>query len=211
MYTKMKGLLKTIVTIFVDDFFIFSNDCDETKLLKQVLASQFKIKDLGEIRKCLGVNINVNKSQQTVTLSQRDYIDQLLHKFNMSKCKPVQTPMENKLNVSNNELCVGNFPYQQIIGCLMYLCVLTRPDIAYTVSYLSQFNNCFAKEHCAYVKRLLRYLKCTRDYGLKYSASGNSILTGFVDSDWGGNIIDRRSYTGVCFTMSGCVISWETF
>lgn len=210
MYTKMKDQFKTIVALFVDDFFVFSNDTNETKHLKHVLTSHFKIKDLGEIKKCLGVNITVDKSKQTIILSQKDYIDQLLHKFNMSQCKPAQTPMETKLNVSKNEHCVGNFPYQQIIGSLMYLAVLTRPDIAYTVGFLSQFNNCYSKEHCSYVKRLLRYLKCTKDYGLKYSANGSSILEGFVDADWGGNVIDRRSYTGICFTLSGCVISWET-
>lgn len=55
----------------------------------------------------------------------------------------------------------------------------------------------------------MRYLKCTRDYGLKYSADGSSVIEGFVDADWGGNVIDR-SYIGVCFSLSGCVISWET-
>lgn len=59
--------------------------------------------------------------------------------------------METKLNVSKSEHCESTFPYQQIIGYLMYLVVLTRPDIAYAVGYLSQFNNCYSDEHCAYV------------------------------------------------------------
>lgn len=209
MYTKIQEKLKTIVTLYVDDFFIFSNDSKETKHLKDVLGSHFKLKDLGEIKRCLGVNVTFNKSERIVTLSQKDYIDQLLNKFNMSDCKPVQTPMEARLQMSNDESSVGKFPYQQIIGCLMYLAVLTRPDIAYAVGYLSQFNNCYSKEHCTYVKRILRYLKCTKAYGLKYTADGNSVIEGFVDADWGGNIIDRRSYTGLCFVLSGCVISWE--
>lgn len=210
MYTKIRNNLRTIVTIFVDDFFIFSNDCNETEYLKNVLASHFKLKDLGDIRKCLGVNVSVNKSKKTITLSQSDYIDQVLQKFNMSQCKPIQTPMETKLHVSKGENYVGKFPYQQVIGCLMYLAVLTRPDITYAVGFLSQFNNCYSREHCEYVKRLLRYLKFTKNYGLKYTADGNSILEGYVDADWGANVIDRKSYTGYCFTLSGCVISWET-
>ena len=83
----------------------------------------------------------------------------MLHKFNMNQCKPIQTLMETKLNVSSNEHCIGNFPYQQIIGFLMHLVVLTRPDIAYTVGYLSQFNNCYSKHHCAYDKAASRIFK----------------------------------------------------
>lgn len=57
--------------------------------------------------------------------------------------------METKLHVSEDENYVGKFPYQQIIGCLMCLAVLTRPDIAYAVGILSQLNNCYTKEHCS--------------------------------------------------------------
>lgn len=210
MYLKIHDKMTTVVTLYVDDFFIFSNDIRETKHLKDVLASNFKIKDLGEVKKCLGVNVTVDKSKKTISLSQNDYIDQLLQKFNMSQCKTVQTPTETKLRTFEDENYVSEFPYQQMIGSLMYLAVLTRPDISFAVGYLSQFNNCHTKEHCSYVKRILRYLKHTKHYGLKYTAGGNPILEGFVDADWGGNIIDRRSYTGLCFTLSGCVISWET-
>lgn len=211
MFQKLQDKLKTIVTLYVDDFFIFSNDVKETKHLKDVLADNFKIKDLGEIKKCLGVNVIVNKSEKTISLCQEDYIDQLLFRFNMSQCKTAKTPMETKLLIPKDENYVLNelFPYQQIIGCLMYLAVLTRPDIAFAVGFLSQFNNCFSKEHCSYVKRILRYLKLTKHYGLKFTADGKSVIEGFVDADWGGNNIDRRSYTGFCFTLSGCVISWE--
>lgn len=184
----------------------------ETNRLKYVLSSNFKIKDLGEIKKCLGVNVKVNKSEKTISISQEDYIDQLLLKFNMSLCKTVQTPMETKCQkVSKDKNDIDNlFPYQQIIGSLMYLAVLTRPDIAFAVGFLSQFNNSYTKQHCAYVKRILRYLKLTKHHGLHFSADGNSVIEGFVDADWAGNTIDRKSYTGFCFTLSGCVISWES-
>lgn len=208
MYLKRVNKNIVIVTLYVDDFFIFSNDLKETQSLKDILANNFKIKDLGELKKCLGVNVNIDKCKKSISLNQKDYIEKILHKFHMSNCKTVLTPMESKLQPSGDSY-VGNFPYQQIIGCLMYLAVLTRPDIAFAVGFLSQFNNSYTKEHCAYVKRILKYLKKTKDFGLVYSHDGNSLLEGYVDSDWGGNIIDRRSYTGYCFTLSGCIISWE--
>lgn len=210
MYIKNINKCKTIVTVYVDDFFIFSNDKIETKNLKQILSNKFSIKDLGEVKLCLGMNVNFNKDKGFVTLSQENYIDQLLSKFNLTDCKTVDTPMEIKLNVNKGEIDINSHvPYQQLIGSLMYLSVMTRPDISYSISFLSQFNNCYTKEHWEYAKRVLKYLKRTKCYGIKYCKEGNSEITGYVDADWAYNSVDRRSYTGMCFLLSDGVISWE--
>lgn len=213
MYIKNENQSKTIVTVYVDDFFIFSNNVVEVNRLKIALNKQFKIKDLGQVKHCLGMNINFNKTEGSVTLSQESYIDKLLNKFHMSECKPVDTPIEYKLNVgiceNQNKNVNKHIPYQQLIGSLMFLSVLTRPDISYSVGYLSQFNNCHTEEHWSYAKRILKYLKKTKSFGIKYFKSGNSQIIGFVDADWASNIIDRRSYTGFCFLLCNGVISWE--
>lgn len=210
MYIKDINKCKTIVTVYVDDFFIFSNDKIETENLKQILSHKFSIKDLGEVRQCLGMNVIFNKDKGYITLSQETYIDQLLSKFNLSDCKTVDTPMEVKLHINKGQVGVNSHvPYQQLIGSLMYLSVLTRPDISYSISFLSQFNNCHTKEHWEYAKRVLKYLKRTKCYGIKYCKEGNSEITGYVDADWASNSVDRRSYTGMCFLLSNGVISWE--
>lgn len=100
-------------------------------------------------------------------------------------------------------------PYQELIGSLMYLAVLTRPDIAYSVSFLSQFNSNHTLEHWKCAKRILRYLKLTKDFCLMFSKSEEG-LQGFVDADWGNDKQDRKSYTGFVFKMSNGVISWES-
>lgn len=210
LYIKDNDNCKTIVTIYVDDFFVFSNNASETENLKHILASKFKLKDLGEVKQCLGISVKVNRVNGIITLSQENYIDQLLKKFNMLECKPADTPMEAKLNLSKTEKCNVKYPYQQLIGCLMYLAVLTRPDIMFSVVFLSQFNNCHEYEHWSYAKRVLRYLKKTKHYKLTYTKKGNKKLEGFADADWGNNVVDRKSYTGLCFTLSGGIISWSS-
>lgn len=210
MYIKDINGCKNIVTVYVVDFFIFSNDKIETDSLKQILSNKFIIKDLGQVKQCLGMNVTFNKEKGYVYLSQETYIDQLLSKFQLRDCKTVDTPMEVKLNVKKGQVGINSHvPYQQLIGSLMYLSVLTRPDISYSISYLSQFNNCHTKEHWEYAKRILKYLKRTKCYGIKYCKEGNSEITGYVDADWASNSIDRRSYTGMCFLLSDGVISWE--
>lgn len=116
--------------------------------------------------------------------------------------------MEKNLSFIKAEYCISA-PYQQSIGSLMYLALMTRPDISYSVSNLSQFNNCYDNSHWEYAKRLLKYLKKTRDSGLKFQ-KGSGFLQGFVDADWGSNKSDKRSYTGFCFSLSNSLVSWES-
>ncbi|XP_037958216.1 secreted RxLR effector protein 161-like [Teleopsis dalmanni] len=90
----------------------------------------------------------------------------------------------------------------------MYLAVTTRPDIAFAVNFLSQFNSNYNVEHWKAAKRILRYLKGTSNYGLLYEKN-NEELYGLVDADWGADLNDRRSYSGYAFIISGAAICWE--
>ena len=90
----------------------------------------------------------------------------------------------------------------------MYLAVSTRPDIAYTVRALSQFNVRHGMELWNAAKRVLRYLKSTSNYGLTFKKTGKD-LVGYVDADWAGCPDDRRSYTGYAFIFGNAAVSWE--
>ena len=211
IYKKGSKDLYTIVALFVDDFFVFSNNTNETVFLKRELKSKFKIKDMGRIKECLGMSVSFDENKNII-LNQRQYIFKLLEKFNMKDAKPARTPMENKVNLERVVLTDCNkrkYPYQNLIGSLMYLSVLTRPDISYSLSYLSQFNNHYDTSHWKCAKHILRYLKGTVDYSIKYS-NDELELQGFVDSDWGSDSVDRKSYTGFCFRLSNGPISWES-
>ncbi|CAK1581238.1 unnamed protein product [Parnassius mnemosyne] len=126
----------------------------------------------------------------------------------MQNCNGIETPMDVNLKLEKDNNVTSTNPYQQLIGSLMYLSVLTRPDISYSVSYLSQFNNCNSETHWKHARIVLRYLSATRDFGLVY-VKNNLDLIGFVDADWGSNSVDRSSFTGYCFLYSGCVVSHE--
>lgn len=95
LYTKKQNGLLTVITLYVDDFFIFSNDPENTNSLKQSLSNEFKITDLGEAKQCLGVRIVGDRKTNVITLDQETYIDQVLRNFNMTDCKSVSTPMNN--------------------------------------------------------------------------------------------------------------------
>ena len=168
------------------------------------------MKDLGPVHYCLGIEFKQD-SDGTMKMSQRKYIEDVLVRFGMKDCKPINTPLVGnqklKLPESGEEL-PDSYPYQNLIGSLMYLAVSTRPDIAYAVSALSQFNTKHGMEHWNSAKRVLRYLKSTLDYGLTFKKTGRD-LVGYVDPDWAGCLDDRKSYTGYVFTFGNAAVTWE--
>lgn len=123
----------------------------------------------------------------------------------MQDCKPARTPLDTNVQLTKpsraNKKIMRQYPFQRLIGALMYLAVSTRPDIAYTVNFLSQFNTNYSTEHWLAAKRILRYLRGTESHGLKYQKSGIP-LYGVVDADWGANTVDRRSYSGYAFVLA---------
>ena len=97
--------------------------------------------------------------------------------------------------------------YCQLIGSLMYL-VNTRPDLSFVVNTLSQFMVEAKRVHWTAAKHILRYLAGTIDYGLDYRRSGGVGLVGFIDSDWAGSVLDRKSTSGCCFSLGSAVVTW---
>ncbi|KEP47887.1 putative Copia-like polyprotein/retrotransposon, partial [Rhizoctonia solani 123E] len=124
------------------------------------------------------------------------------------------TPMLAKLALPRHE---GPPPadnnYLTYIGMLMYASLGTRPDICYATQYLAQFSNCYGNDHLTAVKRVFRYLKGTADRCITYdglNAGGEPKETGFVDANWGLDIIDRRSVSGLVFMLAGGAVAWSS-
>ena len=89
----------------------------------------------------------------------------------------------------------------------MYL-TNTRPDICFAVSTLSQYMVNPNNIHLIGEKHVMRYLKGTLDYGLKYTSDSEISLNGFTDSDWAGSAKDKKSTSGGCFSLGSGMISW---
>ncbi|XP_035224872.1 secreted RxLR effector protein 161-like, partial [Stegodyphus dumicola] len=150
---------------------------------KHNIAATFKIKDLGEIHHLLSIRIS-RREDSCVTLDQSVYASELLETTNMQDAKGASTPLDP-----------GALKYRQDVGGLLYLAGGTRPDLAFATTYMSQFNNCPSKEHWAGVQHILRYLKQTKELKLTFQKTGKDLEV-FCDSDWAGDKIDRRSFSG---------------
>ncbi|XP_074323896.1 secreted RxLR effector protein 161-like [Apium graveolens] len=128
----------------------------------------------------------------------------------MAGCNPVKYPMEPNMLLCKDEQgkAVDSTQFKSLVGGLRYL-VHTHPDLAFSVGIISRYMERPTVVHQNALKRILRYVKGTIDYGLVYSqGSGNCLLSGYSDSDLAGNIEDRRSTGGMVFYLNESLITW---
>ncbi|KAJ7981716.1 Retrovirus-related Pol polyprotein from transposon TNT 1-94 [Quillaja saponaria] len=171
-----------ILSVYVDDIILTGNNEDEIKQMKRYLAHVFKIKDLGELRYFIGMEIR--RTSKGISVSQRKYTLDLLKETNILNCKPSETPMEQtaKSNVNGDSAVVDKGRYQRLVGRLLYLSH-TRPDISDSISVLSQFMNNPREEHLNRVYRMLRYLKMAPGGSLYFKKNKDRDLKIFTDAD----------------------------
>ena len=119
----------------------------------------------------------------------------------MSNCKPRATPCELKMDLSNNSDPVDSRKYREIIGSLIYLMTCTRPDLSYAVGKLSQYLSEPRQQHWVAAKHILKYLRGTSHYELRYQKSEELRILTYSNADWASDQSDRCSTTGFCFYL----------
>ena len=210
VYVDKKSKEPTYVLVYVDDILIATRNEKRRSEIVQGLSAAFDVKNLGPVSYCLG--IEVKQTEDKITMSQSGYIRDTISKFGMKDCKPAKTPIPLGVDLKLSEERQGEYediPYRQLIGALMYVAIGTRPDIAYAVTMMSQFNSKFDQSHWQVAKRVLRYLQGTMSYKLTFTRD-DAKITGYTDADWGNCKIDRRSFSGYVFTMSQAAVSWSS-
>ncbi|KAG6507176.1 hypothetical protein ZIOFF_032517 [Zingiber officinale] len=174
---------------------------------KEVMTKEFEMTDIGLMAYYLG--IEVNQREDGSFISQAGYAREILKKFRMDNSKSINTPVECgvKLSKHDEEEKVDPTFFKSLVGSLRYL-TCTRPDILYAVGLVSRYMEDPTTTHLKIAKRILRYIKGTIDFGLLYSTSNHFKLEGYSDSDWGGDIDDRKSTTGFVFFMGDTAFTW---
>jgi hypothetical protein len=192
----------------MDDLFLIG----EEKLIaecKKRLASEFEMKDLGLMHYFLG--LEVWQSPKRIFLNQGMYTVEILKRFDMLECKPMNTSMEVKLKLlvdTSSELIDATL-YRQIIESLMYL-TNTRPDICFSMNTFSQFLIEPRRVHLVAAKHVMRYLKGIIDYGLNYDGDHNFTLSGYTDADWAGSVSNMKNTSRCCFSLGLAMILWQS-
>lgn len=207
LFVKSQEGKLSIVLVYVDDLIITGDDKDEIQRTRKNLSVRFQMKELGELKHFLG--LEVERTEAGIFLGQQKYAKDIIQKYGLAECKPISTPMEPNLKLCayNGKDLKDTKMYRQIVGSLIYL-TISRPDIAFAVGVVSRFMQKPRKTHLEAVKRILRYVKGTIDWGLFYKNGVQSKVSGYCDADYAGDHDTRRSTTGYVFNLGSGAISW---
>lgn len=198
----------TLFIVYVDDIVITGDDHDQIEHLKNFLAREFEVKDLGQLKYFLGMKIT--RTKNGIYVSQRKYTLDLLQETGMLGCKASNTPIEAvKCGSSEDESPpTDKDRYQSLVGKLIYL-AHTRPDIGFAVSMASRHMSNPNDTHMKAVRRVLQYLKSTPGMGLYFKKNSNKGIEVYTDSDWAGCTSDRKSTSGYCSFVWGNMVTWR--
>eukprot|EP00253_Pinus_taeda_P020228 PITA_20228 len=166
LYHIMVEGKQLIIILYVDDL-ILTGDGHLIMSCKEDIVREFKMKDMGLMHYFLGMEVWQKDGELFV--SQGKYANEILRRFHMEKCKPMQTPLASnwrKEDATSGEVVEATM-YRQLVGSLMYL-VNTQPDLCYVVNRMSQAMVQPTKMFWKATKHVFRYLRGTCQYGLWY-------------------------------------------
>ncbi|GKC56807.1 ribonuclease H-like domain-containing protein [Tanacetum coccineum] len=187
---QRQGTDTAYLLLYVDDIVLTASS---ESLLQQIIKS---LTDLGPLNYFLG--ISVTRDSSGLFLSQKKYAIEILDRAHMDNCNPSQTPIdtESKLGSDGDPVSDPTL-YRSLAGSLQYL-TFTRSDISYAVQQVCLYMHDPREPHFSALKRILRYVRGTLNYGLQLFSSSTTDLVAYSNADWPGCPTTRRSTSGYC-------------
>ncbi|CAM9000164.1 unnamed protein product [Rhodiola kirilowii] len=196
-----------IAQIYVDDIAFGSSNQKLVDKFVEQMQSKFLMSMVREMYYFLG--LQVKQKVDDIFISQSKYARNLIKKFDLEKATHKTTPVATHVKVTREEVGtkVEQTLYISMIGSLLYL-TASRPEIAHAVGVCARYQPNSKESHLMNVKRIIRYICGTADYGLWNTKDTNSCLVGYCDADWAGNAENHKSTSGGCFFLGNNLISW---
>ncbi|GJY12893.1 ribonuclease H-like domain-containing protein [Tanacetum coccineum] len=207
LFICRQGSQVAYLLIYVDDIILTASS---PALLQQIIASlhkEFDMTDLGALNYFLG--IFADRFSTGLFLSQRKYALQLLERAHMVNCNPSRTLVDTESKLGPEGVPIQDLTlYRSLAGGLQYL-TFTHPDLSYAVQQVCLYMHDPKEPHFAALKRILRYVRGTMDFGLQLYASATTSLVGYTDADWAGCPSTRMSTSGYCVFLGDNLLSWS--
>ncbi|KAG5734041.1 Copia protein, partial [Termitomyces sp. T112] len=191
---------RTITSTYTDDTSGMSSSEEEAVRARKELGEKYEVKDL--------------------VLDQEEYLRRTLEKFGMADCTPKYTPLPSGVILSRSQApsteedhhYMRDKPFKEVLGSLMYAQIRTRPDISFAITSLSRFMSNPGKPHWLALQHVMRYIKATLHYRLRYGGEGyqDYMPQGYYDSDYAADIDTRKSVSGGVYLQAGGPTSWSS-
>ena len=222
LYYTTHGDKPAFLFTHVDDL-VWAGDLGLWERLVTFLKARFEFTDLGELTWVLGMRVTRDPLLNTISLDQEKFTRKIAERFDVAHDTRIvstpadpNTPLTKEMNAVTPEDVreMKGKPYRELVGCLLYLVVCTRPDMAQAVGALCRFQQNPGPQHWTAAVRALRYALDTAHLGLTFGGKQPDAsafeLIGFCDADWAGCVDTRRSTSGYIFLLFGCIISYKS-
>ena len=187
-----------VTQVYVDDIIFRSTKDELAHGFSKIMQAEFEMSVIGELTHFL--RLQIHQQDSGIFLSQSKYTKNLVKKFGSESVSSVRTPTSPnvKLTVDLLGKSVDSSLYRSMISSLLYL-TANRPDISYSVGVCARYQANSKESHMTALKRIIKYVKTTAEFGVWYSKDTNDVLVGYSDADWVGNVDDRKSTSRVVF------------
>ena len=198
-----------IAQVYVDDIVFGSTSKHLSKSFATCMSKEFEMSMVGELSFFLGLQIK--QCEKGIFLSQTKYAHNILKKIGMNSSKHSNTPISTsvKLSLDYSRKDLGERQYRSMICNLLYL-IASRLDLSFSVCVCAKYQSRPKESHAHAVKRILKYVSGTTDFGIWLSRDTNINVVGFSDADWVGCVDDRKSTSGGCFFIGNNLVAWHS-
>lgn len=209
LYVRDVDGKQVYIVVYVDDVVIGSDDEEEVDRVHDEIGKHFETTGLGELKYFLGLEVDRCGGNYSVCLS--GYIQRVAEQFGLGDCKSSRTPMDEAYARGDlhGQLLPDNADYRSLVGALLYISVHARPDIAVATAILARKVSQPTDADWTAAKRVVRYLRGSADWKLRFSGSAPELL-GYCDADWSGDHRTRKSTSGFVFTVGGTAVAWRS-
>ena len=211
LYYIMAAGLSVVLLVHVDDYVVASTSQAYYLEFNRAFDARFGTNNMGRLSNIL--QIGVTWGEQSVSMSQERQIVELAKQYGVDRSAPVLTPMESSIQLAPATQVAGHLPYRSLLGSLLWIMRSTRPDIAFSVTYLSHFCSAYDESHWGCLRRVLKYLYHTRTQPLTLRqprSDGPVPVSVWSDSDWASDKLTRKSVSGYVVAIGGSPVAWSS-
>jgi hypothetical protein len=206
LFVKDEG--REMILLYVDDAII---SCEKEDRIHEIITEIKKVFELGE-EGALDwyIGSSIEDGGDTLFMNQKDYITKMLTTYGYDMSKTNETPLKEKFSILRDpeDALFHDFKIREKVGSLMFAAVSVRPDIAFAVSYVARFTTHPSTEVCRAVNHIFGYLAGTLELGINFVKELDSQVIVYCDSDYGSDINDYKSTSGVLVYIGSTVVAW---
>ena len=156
----------------------------------------------------MGCSFDRDRTAGTLKISQPAFVDSLVEKFDVSTLSSIPACPTVELRPKGEDEVELKQPFREVVGSLMWLANMTRPDITDAVRAVARFTNEPGNQHWKAARKILAYVAGTRDVGLIYRQGSGSRLSAYADSSFANKADDRKSVSGGAVLYGGAAVMW---